>query len=160
MQNLIDNYGLTQEDVAIRLGKTQGTVANKIRLLKLTGEEKALLLQHGLTERHARALLKLKDFDDRMNIIGLIIKQGLNVERTEQAIEAYINKAVVAEREKSRCMLFKDVRLFMNTINKAVENMKSAGIKARTKKIEHDDCIEYRVMIPIENKNPVGAVTS
>jgi ParB family chromosome partitioning protein len=156
IQNLIDNYGLTQEDVAIRLGKTQGTVANKIRLLKLTGEEKALLIQHGLTERHARALLKLKDPADRMNIIGLVIKQSLNVERTEQAIEAYIHKAVTAEREKSRCMLFKDVRLFMNTINKAVENMKSAGIKARTKKIEHEDCIEYRVMIPIENANPIG----
>jgi ParB family chromosome partitioning protein len=151
ISKLINIYGLTQEDAALRLGKAQSTVANKIRLLKLTEDERTIISENHLTERHARALLKITDPDDRMTVLNQVIKLDLNVERTETAVDAFLSKQAEKVKDGKRSCLFKDVRLFVNTINKAVETMKSAGIPANSSKIKHDDCIEYRVFIPIES---------
>jgi len=87
IEKLIDFYGMTQEDAAIRLGKAQSTIANKLRLLRLSEAEMQLINDGNLTERHARALLKVIDKDLRLNVIERIIKFNLNVERTEALIE-------------------------------------------------------------------------
>ena len=147
---LINTYNMTQEDVAIRLGFAQSTVANKLRLLKLSPDEKNIILNSNLTERHARALLKIDNSEQRMEILNKVAKNGWTVKETEQ----YILKNEKNESEKTsyskRSVMLKNVKLFFNTVNKAVNVMKLAGVDARTKRIDHEDCIEYIITIPNE----------
>ena len=144
---LIDFYGMTQEDAAVKLGKSQSTIANKLRILKLDQETKNKITEYGLTERHARALLKLPE-ERRIEAVEAIHNRNLNVEATERLIETMMNKQTEIESLRKRSVVFKDVRLFVNTINKAVEMMKAAGINADSKKIQQEDFIEYIVRIP------------
>ncbi len=150
---LIHYYGMTQEDAAIRLGKAQSTVANKIRLLRLTQEERSLILENRLTERHARALLRLGSPEERLQILDKVIRYSLNVEKTEQAIDSHLGKLREQANFRKRSVLLRDVRLFVNTIAKAVETMQAAGIPAASQKMQFDDYIEYRVRIPLLQKN-------
>lgn len=144
---LIDFYGMTQEDAAVKLGKSQSTIANKLRILKLDNEIRLKITEYGLTERHARALLKLPE-ERRNEAVEAIHSRNLNVEATERLIDTMLNKQLEVESLRKRSAVFKDVRLFVNTINKAVEMMKAAGINADSKKIQQDDFIEYIVRIP------------
>lgn len=152
IQKLITYYGMTQEDTASQLGKAQSTVANKLRLLRLTSEEREIIMQYNLTERHARALLKLASPTDRLEILGKVVGEGLNVERTENIIEEYMGSRREKASYKKRSKAFQNVRTFVNTLNKAVENMKSVGIQADARKIQGEEFIEYRVRIPIRKK--------
>ena len=149
LEKLITCYGMTQEDAALQLGRAQSTIANKLRLLRLSEEERTKILENHLTERHARALLRLGNIDSRMAAIDKIIKLSLNVERTELMIDEMIGKSREQDQIKRRAVLFKDVRLFTNTINKAVETMQAAGIHAASQKMQFDDYIEYRIRIPL-----------
>lgn len=149
IERLISVYGMTQEEAASKLGKAQSTIANKLRLLKLTEQERQIIMKCNLTERHARALLRLAAPQDRLEIINRIIKYKLNVEKTEAAVEDYISKNKIRESYRKRSKAFADVRLFVNTINKAVETMKAAGISADSCKIQNDNYIEYKIRIPI-----------
>ncbi len=81
IERLISHYGMTQEDAAAKLGKAQSTIANKLRLLRLTETERDIILQYNLTERHARALLRLRAPEERLQILDKVIKQNLNVEK-------------------------------------------------------------------------------
>jgi len=155
ISELIELYGMTQEDAAIRLGMAQSTIANKMRLLKLSEEEKEKITKFGLTERHARALLKVKDVDQRLEIIEKIAKYSMNVEKTEAFIEQILCTEKERESFKKRAVLLRDVRLFMNTINKAVETMKMAGVSADSKKTQNDEYIEYLIRIPLNNTSNV-----
>ncbi|MGN0677993.1 MAG: ParB/RepB/Spo0J family partition protein [Ruminococcus sp.] len=151
IEKLISYYGMTQEDAASKLGKAQSTIANKLRLLRLTPEERELIMSFNLTERHARALLKLGSCEERMNILEKVIKNKLNVERTEKLVEDYIGQKKVRQSYRTRSKVFQNVKIFVNTINKAIETMQSAGIDADSKKIQNEEYIEYRVRIPIDN---------
>ena len=151
IEKLISYYGMTQEDAASKLGKAQSTIANKLRLLRLTPEERELIVGFNLTERHARALLKLGSCEERINILEKVIKNKLNVERTEKLVEDYIGQKKVRQSYRTRSKVFQNVKIFVNTINKAIETMQSAGIDADSKKIQNEEYIEYRVRIPIEN---------
>lgn len=148
--SLIEAYGLTQEDAALKLGRAQSTIANKLRLLQYSEKERKLLSENNLTERHARAFLRVKDVELRINAIETAIKRALNVEKTEQMIEDMIIEKRESEMFQKRCVVFRDVRLFVNTINKAIETMKAAGIEANSKKTQTDDYIEYVVRIPVK----------
>lgn len=150
IEKLITYYGMTQEDAAAKLGKAQSTIANKLRLLRLTPEERELIVKFGLTERHARALLKLASPADRLEILDKVVKNNLNVERTENLIENHIGSQREKASYKKRSKVFQNVKMFVNTINKAIETMQSAGIPADAKKIQNEDYIEYRVRIPIQ----------
>lgn len=149
IEKLIDFYGMTQEDAAIKLGKSQSTIANKLRLLKLTEPERREIVELNLTERHARALLKLQSQEERLDVIEKIRKFNFNVEQTER----YINNLIVKENErasfKRRSSAFKNVKLFVNTINHAIDMMRAAGINADSKKTQDENCIEYVIRIPI-----------
>lgn len=149
IEKLITYYGMTQEDAAAKLGKAQSTIANKLRLLRLTPEERELIIKFGLTERHARALLKLASPSDRFIILEKIVKDNLNVERTEKLIEDFIGSQREKASYKKRSKVFQNVKIFINSINKTVETMRSAGIPADSQKIQHDDYIEYRIIIPV-----------
>lgn len=150
IEKLITYYGMTQEDAASKLGKAQSTIANKLRLLRLTPEERELIIKFDLTERHARSLLKLASPADRLEILEKVIKNNLNVERTEKLIEDYIGSQREKASYKKRSKVFQNVKIFINTINKAVETMQSAGIPADAKKIQNENYVEYRVRIPIQ----------
>lgn len=147
---LIDFYGMTQDDAAIRLGKAQSTIANKLRLLNLSDEERNLIIAGNLTERHARAFLKLKS--GRFEAIQKVVQNNLNVEKTEKMIEQMLSAERERESLRKRSGAFRDVRLFVNTINKAIETMKAVGIAAESKKTQNNEYIEYVVRIPINKK--------
>ncbi len=142
---LIVTYGLTQEETAARLSKKQSTVANKLRLLRLGPAVRGRIMEARLTERHARALLKLPDEPLQLTVLDQIISRGLNVAKSEQLIEDLL--AVQKEKPK-RIMVVKDVRLFINTINHAVSVMRDAGIGAVSTKRETPNYIEYVIQIP------------
>ena len=152
IEKLITYYGMTQEDAAAKLGKAQSTIANKLRILRLTPDERSMIVKYNLTERHARALLKLASPVERLNVLERVVKNNLNVERTERLVEEYIGSQRQKESYKQRSKVFQNVKLFVNTINRAVETMQAAGISADSKKIQNEDYIEYRVRIPIQRK--------
>ena len=143
---LVENI---QEDAAAKLGKAQSTIANKLRLLRLTADEREVIMKYNLTERHARALLRLAAPAERLAVLEKVVKQNLNVERTEAAVEEVIGQKKVQNSYKKRSKVFQNVRIFVNTITKAVETMQAAGIAADSQKIQREDYIEYRVRIPI-----------
>lgn len=152
LEQLITGYGMTQEDAAMQLGRAQSTVANKLRLLRLSERERSFILEHHLTERHARALLRLGSEEDRLAALEKIEKLGLNVEKTELMIDEMLGKSRELNQFRKRSVLLRDVRLFTNTITKAVETMQAAGIDAASQKIQFDDYIEYRIRIPLPRR--------
>ena len=153
IRRLIDSFELTQEEVAKRLSLTQSAVANKLRLLRFGEEEQQFILASGLTERHARALLKITDGDLRKKATEHVIKWRMNVANTEQYIERVLNEEKQkAEIEKSLSKpkmkpVIKDIRLFFNSVDHAVETIKSAGIGISSSREEREDeyVIEIRV---------------
>lgn len=153
-KRLIEQFGLTQEEAARKVGKTQSAVANKLRLLRLSQQNMELIRCNNLTERHARALLRLNDEADRINVTNYIIEHELNVSRTEEYIEEFLkakeNPQPVVEPESGKHVvrLFKDVRFFLNTLNRAVGVMVDAGIGATVKQQESDDGLTLTICIP------------
>lgn len=149
IQSLIEHCGLTQEEAAAKLGRVQSTIANKLRLLRLTSGERETIMQYSLTERHARALLRIASPEDRMIMLDKIIDDGLNVDKTEQLINEFIGSDNRKQKYKKRSNVFRSVTIFVNMINKAVEAMKSAGISADLFEVKDENYIEYRVRIPV-----------
>lgn len=149
VSRLIRRYGLTQQEAAVKLGKTQSTIANKLRLLRLTYEEQEWIENAGLSERHARALLKLGDEGERREALSKIISENLNVQQSENLINLMLNSSPKNDKKQgfSKAVI-KDVRIFVNTINKAVDTMRLAGIDAQTDKTDTDNFIEYTIRIP------------
>lgn len=153
-KRLIEQFGLTQEEAARKVGKTQSAVANKLRLLRLSQQNMELIRCNNLTERHARALLRLNDEADRINVTNYIIEHELNVSRTEEYIDEFLkakeNSQPVVEPESGKHVvrLFKDVRFFLNTLNRAVGVMVDAGIGATVKQQESDDGLTLTICIP------------
>ena len=150
ISRLIRRYGITQEQAAKKLGKSQSTIANKLRLLNLSYDEQDWIVQAGLSERHARALLKIYDQELRKEALSKIIAQNLNVAQSEEMIERMLyNSSIPEKTEKgTQKIVIKDIRVFINTINKAVSTMKLAGIDAVCKHKDSGDYIEYTVKIP------------
>lgn len=148
--SLVSEHGLTQEELAARLGKNQSTIANKIRILKLSPQIREVLKENALSERHARALLRLNDEKARIKALDTIVRRGLNVSKTEELIDELLGKNETAEPPlaKKDIRVFRDVRIFSNTIKQAVELMKRSGIEAETQKTESENFIEYTIKIP------------
>lgn len=147
IRRLIEEWGVTQEEAALRLGKSQSTLANKLRLLRLTQEERKKISENGLTERHARALLRVDDVELRGKVLDAILAQHLNVQQTDQFIERILSEKEDKPKNKKR-IIVKDIRIFMNTISHAVKTMQLSGIQAKTIRNETDDYIECIVRIP------------
>ncbi|MCI2112378.1 ParB/RepB/Spo0J family partition protein [Ruminococcus sp.] len=149
ISRLIRRYGLTQQEAAVKLGKTQSTIANKLRLLRLTYEEQEWIENAGLSERHARALLKLGDEGARREALSKIISENLNVQQSENLINLMLNSNPKNDKKQgfSKAVI-KDVRIFVNTINKAIDTMRLAGIDAQSDKTDTDNFIEYTIRIP------------
>ena len=144
--NLISDFNITQEELASKIGKTQATIANKIRILKLSPAIKKIIKANHLTERHARALLRLPDDQAQLKALKYIAEKHLNVTQTDSYID-FLLKPKNPNAPKKPLRVFKDIRVFTNTIKQAIDMMNQSGIKAYTEKDENDDYIEYRVRI-------------
>ena len=140
---LMHEQTLTQQQVSVKLGMAQSTVANKIRLLQYSLPVQRAFLDNKLTERHARAVLRISDRDEQLSVIEHIAKNNYNVDQTERYVQAILN---VHEKEDantgSRLFVVKDMRIFLNTINKAINTMQHAGIEVDADKRETDDFFE------------------
>lgn len=150
--NLINEHNLTQEELAHKVGKSQSTIANKIRLLKLPPMVKKILADNCLTERHARALLKLNDEQLQLKVLKKVTDKGLNVKKTEELIERVIQKYLNDEdnkpSEKKFTRAIKDVRIFVNTIRQAIDLMKKSGVNAKAAQFDRGEYIEFIVRVP------------
>ncbi len=149
LARLMRLYGLSQEQAAMRIGKSQPAVANKLRLLNHTPKVLAAIREYGLSERHARALLKLPDEDTCMAVIEIIVKKKLNVAKTEQYIESMLEapKNNLPRRGLGSFVL-RDVRLFLNTVDHNLDLIKNAGISADKTQEETEDEIVLTIRIP------------
>ena len=157
IEKLMKDYGISQEEAARRLGKAPSTVSNKLRLLSLPAQAKDMLVENGLTERHARALLKLNSADV-VEVLTKVIEKKLNVMQTEALVQEHIN--ALDKPSRTTKTMFSDVKIFINTINHAVDTMQKAGIKADVKRQDNGDSYVYHIVIPkkmmykfTENKN-------
>lgn len=146
IEKLIVDFKMTREEVCKKLGKAQPTISNKLRLLRLPEDVRLKITQEGLTERHARALLRLTNRSQLDRALSIIADRRLNVTESEKLIEQMLSKSKNAK--KPTVKLFKDVRIFVNTLNHAVDTMRRAGIDADSAKSETDEYIEYIVRIP------------
>lgn len=149
--NLINDYDLTQEEVAKQVGKSQSTIANKLRILKLSDQVKKVLLDNHLSERHARALLKLPTEALQISILNKVIEQTLNVKKTEELIERTLNRMMEQKKTNKSTVkrYLKDIRIFTNTIKQAVDMIESSGVDVDYKVKEVDDAYEISIVIPM-----------
>lgn len=145
---LLEMHSLTQEALAQRLGKNQSTIANKLRLLKLPEPVQDALMKKEITERHARALIKLKDEQKQLEILRLIIEKDLNVKQTEEKI-ASMQKEKKPKRKRPQLKgISKDVRIAMNTIRQSLNMVSDSGVKVESDEQELEDYYQITIKIP------------
>ena len=148
--HLLHDHNFTQQDIAEKVGKNQSTIANKLRILKLTPEIKAMLLEHKLTERHARALLKLPDEKLQLEVLQQVIKKDLNVKKTEKLIAEVLDK-LSRPKETERRQNIKSAfnfKIYLNTLKNAFNAIKETGLNAEYKQLDKGDYVEVVVKIP------------
>ena len=145
---LIATYGLSQEQAAERLGKSQSAIANKLRLLRLSPDCVRLLREHDLSERHARALLRLTDEEDRLKALQVIAARGYNVAQSEAYIEELLKLKQKTPPPRLPTYIVKDVRIFLNTIRHSLGLMQRAGVEADMQREDTDDGILLTIRIP------------
>ena len=121
-RTLMEKYGISQTALSERLGKNQSTISNKIRILNLPEDIQKLLTEHKLTERHARALLKIDDDNIRRAVVEKTIKNNFNVRQIEKLVEEYMEKKEMTEKEKNKIMHI-SYKLYLNTLKKAFIDM-------------------------------------
>lgn len=149
LQKLIAQWGITQEEAAKKLGKSQSAIANKIRLLKLTEGERQKITEAGLSGRHARALIRIADEEVRQKVLDEVIRRELNVAQTDKLVDKTLEAAQMPPpKNQHRTMVWKDYRIFLNTVENAVQTMQQSGIQAVTDSRETDEFYEVTVRIP------------
>lgn len=148
-ERLIEDFGLNQTKLAQKLGKSQSTIANKMRILKLPDSVKEKLREGNLTERHGRALLKIDDEEVLLDIVDKIIKKDLNVSATEKLVNSIANDLnEKKKRDKRYVRNFINYKIYINTIKNAYNEIVKTGIDAKFEQEESDEYIEIKVKIP------------
>lgn len=152
--------GITQEEAAARLGRSPSALANKLRLLRLSPDLRRYLTEQGLTERHARCLLRLESDEDRMAAARCIAQRGLNVAQAEQEVERRLT--ALQTQPRHRTFILKDVRLFFNSLDRQLRLVRSAGVDADCRRTETEDAYLLTIRIPKQAKRaetpPAGPV--
>lgn len=148
ISQLIRMFGMSQEEAARRLGKSQSAVANKLRLLRLSPECARILRENGLSERHARALLRLADEEDRLAALRMIAARGYNVAQSEGYIEQLLKGKQKTPPARLPTYIIKDVRIFLNTIRRSVDVMQRAGVRADVQREDTEEGILLTIRIP------------
>ena len=169
---LAQEYHMTQEEIARLMGKTQSAVANKLRILRLCGETKRILAEYGLTERHARALLRLSNEEQQIRAARTIAEKGMNVRDSEAYIEALLHQRAMRpmrteckkisgsrsdevertglERRPKVKRFIRDIRLFTNTVNRAALYMKEAGVPVQVAENKKEGYYEMVIRVPYQ----------
>lgn len=156
---LISRYGLSQEEAARRLGRAQPTVANKLRLLRLPEDVRALLRENGLTERHARALLRLQDPEVQRRAAGDMVRRGMNVAQAEAYVEKILQSDQVTPPRGRSTYIIKDVRLFLNSVDRGLHLMRQAGVDAGWNRQDTDREILLTIRIPKRASGKIDSVS-
>lgn len=150
IQALIDTYGMTQEQIAEKLSNSQSFIANKLRLLRLSQGERETILKNNLSERHARALLRIFDPTLRQKLLSQIISEGLNVAKTDELIDKLLEKDKAQKPSKKG---YKDIESFYTAINRALEMVTNCGIAIKSRRVESDNFTELTILIPKHETN-------
>ena len=153
-ENLIKDYNLKQQELAKQLGKGQSTIANKLRLLQLSPTVQERLMRHQLSERHARALLKLESEPLQLKAMEVIVARQLNVKETENLIQSMILDEGKSDNIAVKPVIkryLKDIRLFTNTIKQAVDMVQSSGLDVEYKIKQTDESYEIHISIPMDH---------
>lgn len=149
LTRLISTYHLSQEEAARKIGKSQSAVANKLRLLRLAPQVLELLRRNGLTERHARALLRLEDDAAQLRAANYIIRHQLTVAKTEEYVAGLLTPLADKSLSSNKpTYLIRDVRLFLNTVTRGLSLMQSAGVDAQCGRQDTNDAILLTIRIP------------
>lgn len=149
-ENLIKEHSFTQQQLAEKLGKNQSTIANKLRILRLPSEIKIKLVENSLTERHARALLKLPEEELMREVLDKIIKNELTVKKTEKLIKDILEELEAPEEpeKKQNIKGAMGIRIYLNTMKQAFDAILGTGIEAKYNEIDKGDYMEVVVKIP------------
>ena len=148
---LLTQFELTQEELAKRVGKNQSTIANKLRLLKLSSEVRDFIFQAHLTERHSRALLKVEDEATQLEILHTVVENKFNVRDTELLIEQKLKPTTNSSKGiKKQPMLrvVKDVRIFINTVGELANQMKKVGLDVKLTQVQDEDTVTITMIVP------------
>lgn len=150
-EKLLSQFSLTQDELAARVGKSQSTIANKIRLLKLPTQVRELVFNSGLTERHARAFLKIEQESELLCVVKAVIENKLTVKETEmliQDVEQEVALAVEPSKRPPILRIVKDVRIFINTVHELVAQMKKTGLAVRVTQEQDEDTVTITMVVP------------
>lgn len=148
-ERLIEDFDLNQTQLAEKLGKSQSTIANKMRILKLPNSAKKKLREGGLSERHGRALLKIEDEELLLDIIEKVIKKDLNVSATEKLVKSILEDINVSKsQDKKYVRNFINYKIYINTIKNAYHEIVKTGVEAKFEQAESEEYIELKVRIP------------
>ncbi|MCR1899253.1 nucleoid occlusion protein [Irregularibacter muris] len=154
--HLLNDHHMTQEEIAKKVGKTQSTIANKLRLLRLSDPVKKILVDKALSERHARSLLRLPDEELQLEILDKVTEKSLTVKKTEELIEKTRQKLMEEQsgdgdkrkNARARVKSFINLRIYINTLRNAFDEIKKTGINATFEQKDHEEYIEVKVKIP------------
>ena len=150
-KKLMDDFGLTQTEIAEKMNKKQSTISNKIRLLSLPEDIQESILENKLTERHARALLKLSDEEDRKQVISRVVSNGLNVKQTEKLIEEVQQKKEEALRKKNK-INYISYKIYLNTLRKAFNQIKEMEKNAIFLQEDKGEYLEVKIVLPKKDR--------
>ncbi len=157
---LMMEYGMTQEELAYRVGKSQSTIANKIRLLKLPPLVKKIIQEHDLSERHARALLRIRDEQLQLRALKTVCSKNFNVSKTEQLVGKLLERKISPSHEARFSALeaelsgdpyqimMCEIKAFINDLRKDVDGLRRAGIITKAAQFDRDEYLEFIVRIP------------
>ena len=150
-KKLMDDFGLTQSEIAQKVGKQQSTISNKIRILSLPDDIQEVLTEHRLTERHARALLRVQGENDRRKVIARVIKNNLNVKQTEKLVDDLLSGQEELRRKKNK-VNYISYKIYVNTIRKAFSQIKEMEENAIFTQEDKGDVLELKITIPKKDR--------
>lgn len=155
-EQLMNEFHLTQEAMAARVGKKQSTIANKLRLLRLSSPVRKVLVEAGLSERHARALLKLDDEAKRLEVLAVVVEKNYSVRQTEEYIAKLLDADEKQKDKKRRLVIVNDVRIYLNSIKQVVSTIKDSGIPVNMEQTVEGDEVVISLRIKNQKKPKQG----
>lgn len=155
-EQLMNEFHLTQEAMAARVGKKQSTIANKLRLLRLTAPVRKVLVEAGLSERHARALLKLDDDAKHLEVLAVVVEKNFSVRQTEDYIARLLDAGDKEKEKKRRMVIVNDVRIYLNSIKQVVNSIKDVGIPVNMEQTMEGDEVIISLRIKNQKKPKQG----